>query len=125
MSVVDHPAQMGYWRHEPPIWESCAVCGGPTCWVELDITFMHPECDMYPSEEGDVRIVLGVKEVTPGGAMVELINACASFEFVGPGNTDDWEPGEEVDHDVLAADVINAALALVAEFQQAKPKGEG
>jgi hypothetical protein len=27
----------------------------------MDLGFKHPECDMYPSEEGDVRMVLGVK----------------------------------------------------------------
>lgn len=61
--VVDHPYQDGLWRHEPAVWKPCYVCGHPTCWVQLDIGFKHPECDMYPSEEGFVRIVLGVKTV--------------------------------------------------------------
>lgn len=59
--LVDHPDRPDLWRHEPPMWGPCSVCGGPTCWAEMDIAFMHPECDMYPSEEGDVRMVLGVK----------------------------------------------------------------
>lgn len=61
--LIDHPDHHDMWRHEPPLWEPCYVCGHPTCWVELDIGFKHPECDMYPSEEGDVRIELGVKSV--------------------------------------------------------------
>jgi hypothetical protein len=59
--IVDHPNDPSMWRHEPPMWESCMVCGHPTCWVELDIGFKHHECDAYPSEEGDVMIVLGLR----------------------------------------------------------------
>ena len=63
MRVVDHPHLDDTWRHEPPRWNPCYVCGHPTCWVELDIGFKHPECGMYPTEEGRVRIILGVKTV--------------------------------------------------------------
>lgn len=59
--TIDHPTDPEFWRHDPPLWKPCFVCGGPTCWVEMDLGFKHPECDMYPSEEGHVRIVLGVE----------------------------------------------------------------
>jgi len=62
VSTVDHPADPDFWRHHPPRWERCWVCGGPTCWVYLDIGFQHPECDQYPTEEGDVAIVLGRRD---------------------------------------------------------------
>lgn len=59
--TIDHPTDPEFWRHDPPLWKPCFVCGGPTCWVEMDLGFKHPECDMYPSEKGHVRIVLGVE----------------------------------------------------------------
>jgi hypothetical protein len=46
--IVDHPTQPDFWRHDPPHWEPCIVCGGPTCWVESDLAFTHPTCDMGP-----------------------------------------------------------------------------
>jgi hypothetical protein len=42
----------------------CWVCGGWTRWAHLDIGYQHPDCDAYPSEEGDVRIVRGIREET-------------------------------------------------------------
>ena len=66
-NVVDHPDRTDLWRHEPPLWKPCYVCGELTCWVETDVGFKHPECDMYPNEEGDVRVVLGVKTVEGNG----------------------------------------------------------
>lgn len=58
--LITHPTIPSFWRHDPPTWSECCVCGGPTCWVELDLAFTHPECEMAPS----YRMVLGKEEVT-------------------------------------------------------------
>lgn len=43
----------------------------------------------------------------------ELDEAVTAWEFAGPGNVDDWKPGEDVDHDALARDILEIAIALV------------
>lgn len=62
VNLVDHPIDPTLWRHEPPIPGTCWVCGEETKWICLDIAYQHEDCDAYPSEEGDVRIVRGVKQ---------------------------------------------------------------
>lgn len=61
--IVDHPTDPTLWRHDPPQPYPCGVCGDLTEWVCLDIMYQHEDCDMYPSEEGHVTIVRGVKSV--------------------------------------------------------------
>src|SRR5690606_11522416 len=34
-TLIDHPTDSSFWRHSPPLWRPCGVCGHPTCWVEL------------------------------------------------------------------------------------------
>src|SRR5690606_31634504 len=65
-TLIDHPTDSSFWRHSPPLWRPCGVCGHPTCWVELDIGFKHPECGMFPGPEGVVIIELG-ERLPPGG----------------------------------------------------------
>lgn len=49
-------------------------------------------------------------------ALAALAEAVDQFRRFGPGTTENWEPGEEVDDDSLAADVVNAAAALVDQM---------
>lgn len=56
--LVVHPTSPDLWRHDPPTWHSCWVCGGPTCWIDLDLGYTHPECDAGPG----YRTVLGKSE---------------------------------------------------------------
>ena len=53
----------GFWRFDPPEWFPCYVCGDLTMWAWADLAWQHLDCDMYPSPEGDVKIVRGVKHV--------------------------------------------------------------
>jgi len=57
--TVDHATYPDFWRHEPPQPSTCWVCGQLTPWVYLDLGYQHIDCDMYPSEHGDVRIIGG------------------------------------------------------------------
>lgn len=43
----------------------------------------------------------------------ELEKAVSSWEFAGPGSVDAWEPGEDMDYDAIAKDIIEIAIALV------------
>lgn len=43
----------------------------------------------------------------------DLDAAVSSWEFAGPGNLDSWEPGEDVDYDDLARDILAIAIDLV------------
>jgi hypothetical protein len=66
--IITHPDPKlapYFWRHDPPLPHPCWVCGEPTEWVYLDIGFQHIDCDLYPSHEGQVRTVRGVRTVTP------------------------------------------------------------
>lgn len=47
-----------FWRPAMP--GPCWVCGDETEWAYLDIGWQHPDCDAYPTEDGDVRVVRGV-----------------------------------------------------------------
>jgi hypothetical protein len=51
------------WKPRTP--GPCWVCGEETEYAYLDIGYQHTNCDAYPAPEGDVRIVRGVKSVTP------------------------------------------------------------
>lgn len=42
--IVLYPANDDLWRHHPPTWGKCYVCGHNTCWIELDIGYRHPDC---------------------------------------------------------------------------------
>lgn len=55
-----------FWRPDKP--GRCWVCGELTEWAYLDIGYQHLDCEAYPSPEGDVRIVRGVKTVNPDPA---------------------------------------------------------
>ena len=46
-----------FWR--PGGSKPCWVCGEPTEYAFLDMSYQHPDCDGYPSDVGDVRIVNG------------------------------------------------------------------
>lgn len=59
LKMVDHPYNPNLWRHNPPTWAECWVCGGPTCWIEMDLAYAHPECEAAPG----YRKVLGLKEM--------------------------------------------------------------
>ncbi len=37
----------------------CWVCGKRTVFAWLDLHWQHPDCDMYPTANGDVKIVKG------------------------------------------------------------------
>lgn len=39
----------------------CWVCGNPSKWAYLDLGYQHPDCDRYPSPDGDVLIVGGMR----------------------------------------------------------------
>lgn len=43
----------------------------------------------------------------------ELDRAVTSWEFAGPGTVDGWEPGLDVDYDLIAKDILEIAIALV------------
>lgn len=58
--LLDHPANNDFWRHVPPKPGNCWVCGERTSWIYLDIGYQHLDCDMYPTENGDVVIMGGV-----------------------------------------------------------------
>ena len=47
----------GFWQPKKPGY--CWVCGMPTTWAWLDQAYQHPDCDAYPSPEGDVVIIRG------------------------------------------------------------------
>ena len=79
--IVTHPRLPDFWRHEPPKPAPCVVCGDETEWIEMDLAHMHPSCDMYPSPEGDVLIVRGMKELRS----VEE-GLCANGSGRGPRN---------------------------------------
>jgi len=64
MSLIDHPANGSLWRHDPPKLGPCYVCGEKTKWIELDIGYKHEDCDLYPTNDGHVRIVRGVRHAT-------------------------------------------------------------
>lgn len=49
----------------------------------------------------------------PTDSLDALAEAVDSFRWAGPGNVSAWEPGEDVDNDSIAADVIVAAEALL------------
>lgn len=61
-TTVDHPTLPDFWRHNPPKLGACWVCGDQTPWVYLDIAYQHIDCDMYPTENGDVTIIKGVRQ---------------------------------------------------------------
>lgn len=61
--IIPHPRLPDFWRHDPPKYGICAACGDKTMWIELDMSYMHPSCDLFPSEEGDVRVIRGKVEV--------------------------------------------------------------
>ena len=53
--AFDGIAGTGFWR--PGDRHPCWVCGKPTKWAWLDLGYQHPDCEMYPIESGDVKIV--------------------------------------------------------------------
>lgn len=59
MDATHEIAKMGFRRVNTigPCW----ICKDPTKWVYLDIGRQHLDCDAYPSPEGDVVIIRGVK----------------------------------------------------------------
>jgi hypothetical protein len=59
LKLVDHGENPDFWHHEPPIYSECWVCGKPTMWIYLDIGHQHPDCDWYPTEDGEVKIIGG------------------------------------------------------------------
>lgn len=59
-NLLCHPANNDFWRHVPPKPFKCWVCQGPTSWIYLDIGYQHPDCEMYPSEDGDVVVIGGI-----------------------------------------------------------------
>lgn len=62
MKLIDHPDNPDFWHHEPPIYRECWVCKVPTMWIYLDQAHQHIDCDMYPTENGDVVIIGGIKQ---------------------------------------------------------------
>lgn len=44
--------------------------------------------------------------------LIALHKAIDRFMWQGPGSVETWEPGEDVDNDELAGDVIQAAMLL-------------
>lgn len=65
------------------------------------------------AEHANVLRVVPRDTVSIGTEFVDEVDAAiGSFEFAGPGNVEDWEPGEDVDYDALAGDVIDAAMRL-------------
>jgi hypothetical protein len=58
-----------FWRVSEP--GRCWVCHGRTNWGYLDIGYQHPDCDAYPSEEGDVVVIRGERVFTlPKGTVI-------------------------------------------------------
>lgn len=57
--IVEHATEDGFWRHEPPRWGRCWVCGEETVWVFLDVAHQHPDCDKSPSPDGETVIIRG------------------------------------------------------------------
>ena len=39
--------------------DHCWVCGRMTKWAWADLGWQHRDCEMYPSEDGDVVIIHG------------------------------------------------------------------
>jgi ribA/ribD-fused uncharacterized protein len=50
--TVTHPEIPAFWRHDPPIFDTCSVCGNTTRWVYMDVAFMHPRCVVWDAQEG-------------------------------------------------------------------------
>lgn len=48
-----------FWRPDDGSTGSCAVCGLETEYIQLDINWWHPDCDMFPTPQGDVVIIRG------------------------------------------------------------------
>lgn len=51
--------EVDFWRDDPPTHGACWVCGDETEWILADVGYQHPDCDRYPSPDGDVWIVRG------------------------------------------------------------------
>ena len=49
---------IGFWRPEKP--GTCWVCGEETEYAYLDIDYQHPDCEMFPSPQGNVKVVRGI-----------------------------------------------------------------
>ena len=62
---IDHPSVPDFWTWEPPTLGRCWVCGELTQWFLLDLGHQHPDCDMFPTEDGDVTIIGGVTQTIP------------------------------------------------------------
>lgn len=58
--VVTFPWQNDFWRHDPPMYGMCWVCGDMTMWVYLDLGWQHPSCDWGPGR----KVVRGREERT-------------------------------------------------------------
>ncbi len=50
----------GFWKPDKP--GLCWVCGEETEYAYLDIHWQHPDCEKYPSPEGDVTIIRGIRQ---------------------------------------------------------------
>ena len=48
-----------FWKPETP--GLCWVCGKASEYAYLDMAYQHKDCASYPSLEGDVRIIAGVR----------------------------------------------------------------
>ena len=52
---MTYPTHTDFWR--PGGADRCWVCGRYTVWAYLDINWQHPDCDGFPTEDGQVYVI--------------------------------------------------------------------
>lgn len=56
-AIIYLEANTDWWRHDPPHFAPCWVCGRVTPWIYLDVGHQHYGCDKLPTPGGELTVI--------------------------------------------------------------------